>query len=53
MSALETETVESCRSLGMDPAYLFRPGSLVEIRPECASSGHYALRLCLLAAAST
>lgn len=34
----ETETVESCRFLGRDPADLFRPVSLVAIRPECADS---------------
>jgi len=37
MTASETEIVESCRSLGMDPADLFRPISRVEIRQECAT----------------
>ena len=31
MTAFGTETVESCRSLGMDPANLLRPVSLPEI----------------------
>jgi hypothetical protein len=39
MAAFETEIVESCRLLGMVPANLFHPISLVGIRPECASSG--------------
>ncbi len=39
MTAFETGTAESCRSPGMDPADLFRPVSLVQIRPECANSG--------------
>jgi ABC-type arginine transport system permease subunit len=34
MTAFEDGAVESCRSLGMDPADLFRAVSLVEIRPE-------------------
>ncbi len=38
MSAFEPETVEICRSLGMVPADLFRPVSLVEIWQECANS---------------
>jgi hypothetical protein len=38
-AAFETETGESCRSLGMDPADPCRPVSLVEIRPECANNG--------------
>jgi ABC-type amino acid transport system permease subunit len=37
MTAFETESVESCRSLGMDSAGHFRPVSLVQIWPECAS----------------
>src|SRR3954470_9904538 len=40
MTAFETETVESCHSLGVDAADLFRPVSLVEIRRECARSSH-------------
>src|SRR4051812_17514976 len=40
MTAFETETVESCHSLGVDAADLFRPVSLVEIRLECARSSH-------------
>ena len=31
-----TENQTGCRLLGMDPANLFRPRSLVQIRPECA-----------------
>jgi hypothetical protein len=31
-------------SLGMDPAGLFRPVSLVQIRPECANSSRAAVR---------
>jgi hypothetical protein len=37
MTAFEMETVESCRSLGIVPADLFRPVPLVEIRPACAN----------------
>ena len=36
MTAFETEALESCRSLAMDPAGLFSVDALVEIRPECA-----------------
>ena len=39
MTAFETGTVESCRSLGRDAADLFRPASLVETQPKCATSG--------------
>ena len=35
MTAFEIETVESCCSLGIFPADLFRPVPLVEIRPAC------------------
>jgi hypothetical protein len=37
MTAFETDSVESCRSLSMDSAGLFHPVSLVQIWPECAS----------------
>jgi len=37
MAALEAETGESCRSLGIDPAHLFRCS--FEIRAACANSG--------------
>jgi hypothetical protein len=40
MTAFETEALESCRSLAMDPAGLSRVVALVEIRPECAKSLH-------------
>src|SRR4051794_8350487 len=33
MTAFEMETVESCPSLGMDSGGLFRPVSLIQIRP--------------------
>ena len=36
MPAFGMETVESCRSLGIVPADLFRPIPFVVIRPECA-----------------
>jgi hypothetical protein len=40
MTAFETESVECCRSLGMDQADLFHPVLLVEIRPEGARKVH-------------
>jgi hypothetical protein len=39
MTAFEMETVESCRSLRVVPADLFRPVTLIAIRQECAVSG--------------
>jgi hypothetical protein len=42
MSRFEMETVETCRSLGIVPADLFRPVPLVLIRPACARSAHRA-----------
>jgi CheY-like chemotaxis protein len=38
MTAFEIETVESCCSLRIVPADLFRPFTLIEIRQECAMS---------------
>ena len=38
MTAFEAEAVESCRSLGIVPADLFRPVSLVDTRPACAKT---------------
>jgi hypothetical protein len=39
MTAFETETVESCCSLRIVPADLFRPFTFIEIRQERARSG--------------
>jgi hypothetical protein len=39
MTAFEMETVESCCSLRIVPADLFRPFTLIEIRQECARRG--------------
>ena len=40
MTAFELETVESCRSLDIVPADLFRSVRLVELRPACAATRH-------------
>ena len=40
MAAFEMETLKSCPLLSMDSAGLFRPVPLIQIPPECATSGH-------------
>jgi hypothetical protein len=45
VAVFETDTEECCRSLGMAPADLFRPVSLVEIRPGRAKSSPLRLSL--------
>jgi hypothetical protein len=45
MTAFETETVEKLPFAGQGSGDIFRPISLVELLPECASSGYRELGL--------